>query len=250
MQQWKSLFCKRFETLNCNNPQFATQSTILDNVDSSSLPRAAVAFIIRVCPKGVPQVLLTKRAASLRTYAGDVCLPGGRYEQSDQNLVNTALRETKEEVGIPPDDLDFIGTLPMLPAGKERVTAVTPVVFLLTKQTEINPNTSEVGAVFWAPLYIFLNENTEKKPRSFIYENRIKFSTVAFNFFDKESQRTFLIWGFTARLCVLCAEVALNKSPHFPFTVLAFIWSPSDGRVFLSEVFTRSHDVSALMCKL
>ena len=247
------MLSKRFETLNSNNPQFATQSTVLDNVTdvtSNILPRAAVALIIRLCPKGVPQVLLTKRASSLRSYAGDVCLPGGKYEQSDHNLVNTASRETKEEVGVPPDSLDFISTLPMLPAGMERATAVTPVVFLLTKETEIIANASEVDAVFWVPLGVFLNENTKKKPKSFTYEGKIKFSTVAFDFFDVETQRTFLIWGFTARLCVVCATVALDTSPHFPFTALSITWSPSDGKVFLSEVILRTSDVSALKSKI
>ena len=250
MQRWKNLLSKRFTALNSNNPQFVTHSATLDNATNSILPRAAVALIIRIYPKDVPQVLLTKRAASLRSYAGDVCLPGGKYEQLDDNLVNTALRETKEEVGIPPDSLEFISTLPLLPAGKERVTAVTPVAFLLTRDTEISANASEVDAVFWAPLHIFLNENSKKKPKSFIYEGKIKFSTVAFDFFDAETQRIFLIWGFTARLCVLSAAVALDTSPHFPFTVLSITWFPSNGEVFLSEVIMRSSDVSALKSKL
>jgi len=248
MQRWKSLLSKRFKALNSNNPQCATNSAILDN--DSILPRAAVALIIRICPKDVPQVLLTKRAGSLRSYAGDVCLPGGMCEQSDHNLVNTALRETKEEVGIPPTNLEFIGILPMLPAGWERTTAVTPVAFLLTKETEISANTSEVDAVFWAPLRVFLNENTNKKPKSFIYKGEIKFSSVAFDFFDVETQRMFLIWGFTARLCVLSAAVALDTSPHFPFTALSITWSSSDGEVFLSEIIMRTSDVSALKSKL
>ena len=108
---------------------------------------SAVAIIICESNNGDLSVLLTKRVDSLNSHAGDVCLPGGKYEQSDGNLMNTALRETKEEVGVNPEDLQYISTLPPLIAGrsKRKVASfgVTPVVFWLKRNVELYLNASE-----------------------------------------------------------------------------------------------------------
>lgn len=202
-----------------------------------ALSRAAVAFIIKPSKENL-YVLLTKRSSSLRNYGGDVCLPGGRYDPSDDNLVNTALRETKEEVGIDSHNLDYISTLLTLPAGLAKVIAVTPVVFLAKNELDIKINTSEVEMAFWVPLDVFFNENT-RMPKSHVHNEGKKLSTVSFSYFDAENQTTFLIWGFTARVCVTAASVALNKAPHFPFTILTIVYSLNDGRAALAEVVTR-----------
>ena len=203
-----------------------------------ALPRAAVAFIIKVSKEENLYVLLTKRSSYLRNYGGDVCLPGGRYDPSDDNLVNTALRETKEEVGIDSHNLDYICTLLTLPSGLDKVTAVTPVVFLAKNELNIKINTSEVEMAFWVPLNVFFNENT-RMPKSHVHNEGKKFSTVAFSYFDAKNQTTFFIWGFTARVCVTAASVALNKAPHFPFTVLTLVYSPGDASIALAEVVMR-----------
>ena len=74
----------------------------------------AVAFIIQESEEnGNLYVLLTKRTSSLSSFANDVCLPaGGKYDNLDNNVVNAAMREVREEVGIDPEDLNFVCTLP------------------------------------------------------------------------------------------------------------------------------------------
>lgn len=239
MHRWRNLLKDRFTSMNRENAQlgfhFAHSTRYFTE---GALPLAAVAVIIQVSREDLC-VLLTKRSSSLRSYAGDVCLPGGMYDPSDHSLVNTALRETKEEVGIDSHDLEYISNLPTLPAGMDKLIAVTPVVFLAKSELTININTSEVEMAFWVPLDVFFNENT-RMPKSFMYINeKRKFSTVAFNYDDAETQTTCIIWGFTARVCVTAASVALNKSPHFPFTVFALVNSPSDGGITLAEIVMR-----------
>ena len=60
---------------------------------------------------GTEHVLLTKRPESLERYAGQVCLPGGERDLLDRDLRETALRETHEEVGIPPDRVTILREL-------------------------------------------------------------------------------------------------------------------------------------------
>ena len=251
MHRWKSLLVERFASVDKETARLGFRSTYRTRyVKEEVLPRAAVAFIIKASKEDLLYVLLTKRSSSLRNYAGDVCLPGGRYDPSDHSLVETALRETKEEVGIESRDLDYIGTMLTLPAGIDQITAVTPVVFLANNELNININTSEVEMAFWVPLDVFFNENT-RMPRLFRFPvytgisgshvdiEEKKFSTTAFNYYDVDNQTAFLIWGFTARVCITAASVALNKSPHFPFTVLTLLYSPDDGNFALAEIIFR-----------
>ena len=50
-----------------------------------------------------PTILLTRRSDDLNHHAGQVSFPGGRHEKSDSNMIDTALRETEEEIGLKRD---------------------------------------------------------------------------------------------------------------------------------------------------
>jgi len=170
---------------------------------------AAVAVIICESESGDLCVLLTKRVDTLSNYAGDVCLPGGKYEQSDQNFVNTALRETKEEVGINSDDLQYISTLPpYLVARSGSPMGVTPVVFWLKRNVEVCLNTSEADVSFWTPLNFFLSMHHFSTIDALIPSGH-KLTVLMFNYCDTISQRMFLIYGCTANIChcvIHCSE--------------------------------------------
>ncbi|WP_025620955.1 NUDIX hydrolase, partial [Vibrio parahaemolyticus] len=71
-----------------------------------------IGFVDR--PEGL-QVILTKRAEHLRHHPGQISFPGGKFEPEDIHLVNTALRETNEEVGIEDKHIHVFGQLPKLP---------------------------------------------------------------------------------------------------------------------------------------
>ncbi|KAJ3525116.1 hypothetical protein NMY22_g10710 [Coprinellus aureogranulatus] len=64
---------------------------------------AAVLVALFVGRKGDLYVLLSRRAESLRTYAGDTSLPGGKVESVDKSIEDTARREAFEEIGLPTD---------------------------------------------------------------------------------------------------------------------------------------------------
>ena len=87
-------------------------------------------------------VLLTERSLNLKHHPGQVSFPGGRMETSDFDIRATALRETHEEVGIHPSDVDVCGYLE--PTATGTGYAVTPVVGFVNPAVELVIDTLEV----------------------------------------------------------------------------------------------------------
>ncbi|MEM9401584.1 MAG: CoA pyrophosphatase [Pseudomonadota bacterium] len=111
-------------------------------------------------------VLLTRRSAELKHHAGQVSFPGGRMEDEDKDIADTALRETHEEVGIPPRDVRVIGYLRPTPTFTGY--AVTPTIGLIDGAVELNIDASEVESAFEVPLEFLLDpENYSQAEREF-----------------------------------------------------------------------------------
>lgn len=75
-------------------------------------PRDCAVLVPLITHDGEEHVLLTKRPGHLNRYAGQVSFPGGAREPADESLWETALRETREEVGIPPAAVEALDELP------------------------------------------------------------------------------------------------------------------------------------------
>ncbi|HRW19078.1 MAG TPA: CoA pyrophosphatase [Dermatophilaceae bacterium] len=88
---------------------------------------SAVLVLFGPGADGEPSLLLIERAHTLRSHAGQIAFPGGRVDPEDVDVVGAALREAHEEVGLAPESVTVVGTLPALfiPVSSY---AVTPVV--------------------------------------------------------------------------------------------------------------------------
>lgn len=91
--------------------------------DPGRLRHAAVLAILQPVAEAAPKVVLIERAGTLRAHAGQLAFPGGKPESVDATLVDTALREAEEEVGLPRTHAQVIGRLDSVP---------TPTGFLIT----------------------------------------------------------------------------------------------------------------------
>lgn len=89
--------------------------------------RAAVLMLFGPHPDGGDAVVLTERSPGLHSHPGQVSFPGGRVDPEDSDDVATALRETREEVGIGAEGIDVVHALPPLYLSPSR-NAVTPVL--------------------------------------------------------------------------------------------------------------------------
>ncbi len=142
-------------------------------------------------------ILLTQRSAELKHHASQVSFPGGRMEESDDDILATALRETHEEVGIAPDEVSVIGYLDPMPT----VTgyAVTPVVGLLAEPDGIVVDKSEVEYTFEVPLQFLLDPRNELAAEREFYGQ--KMPIVEFVYDDQR------IWGATAFMLVMMRKI-------------------------------------------
>lgn len=163
--------------------------------------RASVAAVLRVGVHG-PEVLLIKRAEHPDDpWSGHMAFPGGREEEQDDDLVQTAVRETREEIGIdlaraatllgPLDDVEAVGR------GKRMGLIVRPHVFELRTRVEATPN-YEVDEVLWAPIApLVLGE--AKATRQLEVEGR----TYRFPAYDVDGR---IVWGLTYWMLQLLFE--------------------------------------------
>lgn len=120
----------------------------------SNLREAAVLVPILQRSEGL-SVLLTRRADTLRNHRGQVSFPGGRRDPEDLTLAACALRESQEEVGLPPENAEIIGYLDDYPTTTRY--RVTPVVALVQPPENFVFDAGEVAEIFEVPLAVLLN---------------------------------------------------------------------------------------------
>jgi 8-oxo-dGTP pyrophosphatase MutT (NUDIX family) len=136
------------------------------------------------------EVILTKRTDTVETHKGQIAFPGGMIDAADESPAHTALRETHEEIGVPPSMIQLVGVLDALVTPTDFV--ITPVVGYLPQRPEFRPNRDEVQEIFLVPLGFFTRPG----------EGRMETRTVRGEprevWFYQWGEH--LIWGATARM--------------------------------------------------
>lgn len=159
------------------------------------LRAAAVLVAVQEFSDG-PRILLTKRASHLKHHPGQISFPGGKVEATDASPTAAALREATEEVGLPEDLVEVIGSLP----SHETVTGFTVIPVLARIKAPFAPilEVGEVDEIFSVPLDFVTN------PANFRIESRLwlgdwrRYYTVPYG--------PYYIWGATARILRGLAE--------------------------------------------
>lgn len=103
-----------------------------------------------------PEIILTQRAAHMKTHRGQVAFPGGRREVQDPDLVATALRESHEEIGLLPQDVEIVA--PLSQVISRYGILVSPFVGLISGREELTPNPEEIDSIFRVPVSFFLED--------------------------------------------------------------------------------------------
>ncbi|OZI13697.1 coenzyme A pyrophosphatase [Bacillaceae bacterium SAS-127] len=169
-------------------------------------------------------ILFQIRSLQMRKQPGEVCFPGGRIEESDQNELHTAIRETSEELGIQQSDitqtfpLDFI----VSPFG----TIIYPFVGSLPSEDELQPNHDEVEQIFTVPLDYLLHYSPKKYDIHFKVEpeENFPFDLIVggenYNWQTRKMDEYFylyedkIIWGLTARILKHFLDLMKSQPIH------------------------------------
>ena len=144
------------------------------------------------------QVTFIKRAEDGGTHSGQISFPGGKYEEDDKDLIQTAKRETFEEVGVNAKDVKILGELSSLYIPVSNYI-VYPSVGFVTNIPEFTPNIKEVSKVLVFPLKKFLSK--EYKHTGVIEVRNQKINTPFYNIDNTK------IWGATAMIMSEFSEI-------------------------------------------
>lgn len=163
-----------------------------------SLKEAAV--LIPILKKDEPEIILTLRSDALSTHQGEVAFPGGKRDVSDKSLLQTALRESYEEIALKSDDVKIIGSLPALVSKHDLM--VKSYVGLVDDSFSYHSNVDEIAQVFTVPLVFF------KEPPQ-IVTHRVDCFGVHW-YVPCYQYQQFKIWGLTACMIVELINVLFD----------------------------------------
>ncbi|PTM41899.1 CoA pyrophosphatase [Bosea sp. 124] len=136
------------------------QSQPMAQPDEKAAVPAAVLIPVVSRAEG-PTVLLTQRAAALRSHSSQVAFPGGRVDAVDGSPLITALRETEEEIGLPRERVRTLGFLDAYLTGTGY--RIVPVVALVEPPFSLTLNAHEVDEAFEAPLSFLLDPANHRR---------------------------------------------------------------------------------------
>ena len=175
----------------------------------SDRPFPEAAVLMPITRSDEPQLVLTLRASHLSTHGGEVAFPGGRRDPGDHDLLRTALRESEEEIGLPPGLVEVVG--PLSPLVSRFGIKVTPYVGVVPDFVEYQPNDAEIAAVFSVPL-AFFREDPREVTHRIDYQGR-SWYVPSYQYND------YKIWGLTAIMVVELvnllydADIRLDREP-------------------------------------
>jgi 8-oxo-dGTP pyrophosphatase MutT (NUDIX family) len=143
--------------------------------------RASAVLIPLFCSQGQYYVLFTERSDEVGFHKGQVSFPGGTREPSDSSLLQTALRETEEEISLKAKDVEILGefddTLTLISN-----YIISPFVAFIPYPYPFKADGIEIREIFFVPLSFLMDEaNFRQDSYSYEYEGHI-------------------IWGATARI--------------------------------------------------
>jgi len=158
-------------------------------VDTS---RVSAAVLLPIYYKqGQYYILFIKRSERVKEHKGQISFPGGAYETKDGTLVNTALRECAEEIGLRADDVEVLGEL------DDAITTtssyiVTPVVAIIPWPYLLKLNRWEIEEIMEVPISALMNKGSLRQGTEVANGEVV---TAYFYHYDNK-----VIWGATARI--------------------------------------------------
>ncbi|MFC1870039.1 NUDIX hydrolase [Chloroflexota bacterium] len=172
------------------------------HIDSADRRPAAVLIPIYY-KEGQYYILFTKRTDKVRVHKGEISFPGGAYEEEDGSLLNTALRESAEEVGLVAGDIEVLGELDdTLTQTSDYV--VSPFVACIPWPYQFKVDGEEIEQLIEVPVAMLLDRSCLRQ------ETRTEDDKIITSFFYHCYGH--VIWGATARVLNQLLDVIVRAT--------------------------------------
>ncbi|MFB5620129.1 MAG: NUDIX hydrolase [Nitrosopumilus sp.] len=169
-----------------DNLKSTLSTSINPHIENNGKYRLASILVVIYGKK--PIIVMTEKPKDMKFHAGEISFPGGKLDHNDSNLLDTALRETSEEIGLTISKDQVIGQLdPVVTLNSGFL--ILPFISIIDKIPPLSAN-AEVEKIFHIPLESFLKTQA-KDPDP--YHNRIQEMYT----FEYENQT---VWGASARI--------------------------------------------------
>lgn len=156
---------------------------------------AVLALLVDVGDR--PAVVLTRRAPSMPSHAGQIAFPGGTALASDENLRTTAIREAGEEIGLGAEHVAVLFVAPATYLPRSAFLITTVFAWSRLPAESFRPHSAEVAALHVVPLEGLADPANRVQIRH--HSGRLD---IAFRYDD------LFVWGFTARVIGCLIRVA------------------------------------------
>ena len=180
------------------------------SLKDSSFISSAVLFPIIPYKKKPYKLIIIHRSNRGSRHRGEMSFPGGKFDQRyDKSLEDTALRETKEEIGVSKENIKILGCLDDFPTMTKFI--ITPFVAVIDKNQKLKKDEREVQRILKIPIDFFI-EKVNFREQSIDIENN-KFPIFYFNYLDENNGSKYTIWGATAYMIVTFIETIYGFTP-------------------------------------
>lgn len=169
----------------------SNRGELIKNWDDNKIIRKSAVLISLYLENHKINTLLIKRTTYNGVHSGQVSFPGGKFEESDESLIFTALREAQEEVGIDPLKVEVLGTLTPLFIPVSNME-VLPVVGFLKEKPILHLNLEEVEFTIEVPICHLKNPKNHMSKTIMVREYSIEAPYIKVDCED--------VWGATAMI--------------------------------------------------
>ncbi len=185
--------------------KFLAQRTKKYITDSRRVPSAVLVPIYE--KDGQYNIVFIKRTMKVKTHKGQISFPGGMRDRGDKTLLDTALRESEEEIGLRRKDVTILGEL------DDEITTtsnfiVTPFLAKIPWPYRFTTNSEEVEKVIAVPVRALLSRDNRKIDTEILEGKKIK--SFVYNY------RGTVIWGATARILKKLLEIIPARPARNP----------------------------------
>ncbi|MGO3634605.1 MAG: NUDIX hydrolase [Moraxellaceae bacterium] len=204
------------ETLDMLNPvmqgghHVSRSARILDSLYKT--PIADASILVAITHERHPKLLLTRRAAHMKSHAGEVACAGGKYEIGDGNNVVTALREACEETALLPNKVQLLGQLPTQTS--KSGMSVRPIVALIAPDLVLVPEIGEISRIFWADFEALLTQPTVEYSIEYAMQDQV--ATILTPSWQVDGET---VWGLTGRVIASLLETGFDRQLEWYYRV-------------------------------